>query len=241
MTRNIFTAMVFLALVVPATAQETPSWSVAFNLGTDVALTGNVHDSGSGSVLALPTTVESRTYDNIYGKPLTWSADLGYMVSPTGEVRARVFRTSGEAERIQVGNVATLPLFAKFDSYTTLGVDVGDRQYLTRNDSPIIPFAGASVGLLNVDKIRSTFSVPAASVVLSDVSMYDSTMALSFAVSAGVMIPFGSNFGIQGGIDFRWHGDLNPVDGLAGSGLEPINDKSRRWSMPVTVGAVVRF
>jgi hypothetical protein len=42
-------------------------------------------------------------------------------------------------------------------------------------------------------------------------------------------------------VDFRWYGDLTPVDGLAGTGLESINDESRRWSMPLTVGAVFRF
>lgn len=71
--------------------------------------------------------------------------------------------------------------------------------------------------------------------------MYDASTVLAFAVSAGALVPIGPNFGIQGGVDFRWHGDLNPVDGLAGTGLERINDKSRRWSMPLTVGAVVRF
>jgi hypothetical protein len=51
----------------------------------------------------------------------------------------------------------------------------------------------------------------------------------------------GSTFGIQAGVDFRWHGDLEPIDGLAGTGLEAINDETRRWSMPITVGAVIRF
>lgn len=87
----------------------------------------------------------------------------------------------------------------------------------------------------------STFSVPAGNVVLRGVAMYDSSTVLAFAVSAGALIPIGAHVGIQGGADVQWHGDLNPVDGLAGTGLERLNDESRRWSMPLTIGALVRF
>jgi uncharacterized protein (TIGR01777 family) len=34
---------------------------------------------------------------------------------------------------------------------------------------------------------------------------------------------------------------LHDLDGLAGTGLESINDESRRWSMPITGGITVRF
>ncbi len=236
----LFAAAAMLAITVPAAAQS-PRWSVAFNVGADIPLSGNVHDGGTGRVLNLPTTVESRDYNDIYGTPFTWSADFGYLATPSSEVRARVFRTRGEADHVQVGNVASLPLFAEFDPYTALGMDVGLRQYLTSSSSSVRPFAGASLGFLRTDTINGTFTVPAANVVLRDVAMYDSSTVLTFAVSAGALVPIGPNFGIQAGVDFRWHGDLDPVDGLAGTGLERINDESRRWSMPLTVGAVFRF
>ena len=34
---------------------------------------------------------------------------------------------------------------------------------------------------------------------------------------------------------------VGDLDGLAGTGLEGINDESRRWSMPITGGITVRF
>ena len=46
---------------------------------------------------------------------------------------------------------------------------------------------------------------------------------------------------IQGGIEFKWQGDAEDNDGLAGTGLESINDESRRWSLPVTGGITFRF
>jgi hypothetical protein len=229
-----------MAMAAPAAAQS-PRWSVAFNVGGDVPLSGNVHAGGTGRVLNLPTTVQARDYGDIYGTPFTWSADVGFLAAPNGEIRARVFRTSADASRVQVGDVATLPLFAEFDPYKALGMDAGYRQYLTGTDSMVRPYAGAHLGFLRTDTINGTFSVPAAGVVLNDVPMYDTSTVVTFAFSAGAMVPIGRSFGIQGGVDFRWHGDLKAVDGLAGTGLESINDESRRWSMPLTVGAVVRF
>ena len=227
------------AMAAPAAAQTPPRFSVSFDAGVDVALSGDVHGAGKGTVLGLPTTVEARTYGDIYGTPFTWAASFGYRFASNTEFRTRVFRTAGVAEQVQVGDVATLPLFAQFDDYTALGVDFGVRQYY--GSSKLQPFAGASVGFVSVDEINGTFTVPAASVVLPGVAMYDKSSVLTFALSGGVFIPLGANFGIQGGVDFRWIDDLKPVDGLAGTGLEGINDKSRRWSMPVTVGAVFRF
>jgi hypothetical protein len=240
MRQQILAFVGFVVLAAPAAAQ-TPRWSVAFNLGGDLPLSGNVHDGGSGRVLTLPTTVQSRDYSDVYGSLFTWSADVGFLVGPASEVRARVFRTAGDATRLQVGDVATLPLFAQFDPYAAVGMDAGFRQYLTGSESRVRPYAGASFGFLRADTINGTFSVPAASVVLSDVPMYESSTVPTFAISAGAMVPLGRHLGVQGGIDLRWHGDLSAVDGLAGTGLEAINDESRRWSMPVTAGVVVRF
>jgi len=43
------------------------------------------------------------------------------------------------------------------------------------------------------------------------------------------------------GVGFKWQGDATDLDGLAGTGLESINDESLRWSMPITGGITVRF
>jgi hypothetical protein len=241
MTRHfLMAAALSTTLALPAAAQTNP-WSLAFNAGADLPLWGDVHGAGTGRVLNLSTTVESRTYDDIYGKPFTWSVDLGYLATPTGEVRARFSRTNGKADRIQVGDVAALALFAEFEEYVAVGVDFGYRQYLAGDTSPVRPFVGGSVGFVRVDEINATFTVPAASVVLANVPMYSSSTVPALAVSTGAQFAVGARFGLQVGVDFRWQGDLEPVDGLAGTGLEPINDESRRWSMPITAGAVVRF
>lgn len=58
--------------------------------------------------------------------------------------------------------------------------------------------------------------------------MTGSSTVLMFAASGGVTYPLGGTFERQGGVDVPWHGDLDPVEGLAGTGLESTNDETRR-------------
>ena len=221
-----------------ARAQSNP-WSVSFDLGTQIALSGDVHGGGSGTVLNLPTQVQARSYGDIYGNDFYWAAGLGYRVGEAGEIRVQGSYTSNPADRLQVGTVANLPLFALFEDYKAFGMDFGFRQYF--GSATARPYVGAGGGFVRVDKIQSEFSVPAAGVVLSNVNMYDTSVVPSFGAGGGVQINLSDRFAVQGGLEFRWQGDAKDLDGLAGTGLESINDESRRWSMPITGGITVRF
>jgi len=221
-----------------AHAQSNP-WSVSFDLGTQIALSGDVHGGGSGTVLNLPTQVQARSYGDVYGNGFYWAAGLGYRVGDAGEIRVQGSYTTNPADRLQVGTVANLPLFALFDDYKAFGMDFGYRQYF--GTARIRPYVGAGGGFVRVDKIQSEFSVPAAGVVLSNVNMYDTSVVPSVGAGGGVQINLSDRFAVQGGVDFRWQGDAKDLDGLAGTGLESINDESRRWSMPITGGITVRF
>src|ERR1044072_2484799 len=90
-----------------------------------------------------------------------------------GELRVQGSYTSNPADRIQVGSVAGLPLFGLFDDYTAFGMDFGYRQYF--GGAMARPYVGGSVGFVRLGEIQSEFSVPAASVVLSNVPFYDSS------------------------------------------------------------------
>jgi hypothetical protein len=218
-------------------AQSNP-WSVSFDLATQVALSGDVHGGGLGSVLSLPTQVQARSYGDIYGKGY-WAAGLGYRVGEAGEIRVQGSYRDHAADRLQVGSVAGLPLFAAFDDYKAFGMDFGYRQYF--GTAKARPYVGAGGGFVRVDKIQSEFSVPAAGVVLSNVNMYDTSVVPSVGAGGGVQIDLSDRFAVQGGVEFKWQGDAKDLDGLAGTGLESINDESRRWSMPITGGITVRF
>jgi hypothetical protein len=228
-----------LALSAGEVRAQSHPWSVSFDAGTQIALSGNVHDGGSGTVLNLPTQVQARTYKDVYGHGFYWAAGLGYRLGAAGELRVQGSYTANPADRLQVGTVAGLPLLALFDDYEAFGMDFGYRQYV--GAAKVRPFVGVSGGFVRVNEIQSEFSVPAAGVVLPNVNMYDTSIVPSFGVNGGVQIDLSERFAVQGGIDVKWQGDATDLDGLAGTGLERINDKSRRWSMPITGGITVRF
>lgn len=230
-----------LAIVAAATAASAQDSRVvvSFDAGGQVPVSGDVHGAGSGRVLNLPTQVSARSYGDVYGTGFYWAAGLGYRVTTLGEIRVQGSYTSNPAERLQVGTVAGLPLFGLFDDYKAFGMDFGYRQYLT--GGTMQPFVGGSVGFTRLSSVQSEFSVPAAGVVLSDVDFLDSSTVASFGGNAGVLINVSSRLAFQGGVEFRWHGDAEDLDGLAGTGLEPINDEARRWAMPITAGVTVKF
>jgi hypothetical protein len=243
MNKFISTSLPMTALLIAfsagnARAQSGP-WSVSFDLGTQSAVSGNVHSAGTGVVLGLPTQVQAKSYGDIYGTGFHWGAGLGYRVNKNGEIRVQGGYTNNAADKVQVGTVANLPLFALFDNYKAFAMDFGYRQYF--GTAMAHPYVGANGGFVHVGKIQSEFSVPAANVVLPNVNMYDSSVVPSFGFGGGVQVDISHNLAFQGGIDFKWQGDLKASDGLAGTGLENINNESRRWSLPVTAGLTVRF
>jgi len=243
MKRITFVSLPVAALVValsPVEAQaQSDRWSVSFDLGAQVALSGDLHGGGAGTVLNLPTQVQARSYGDIYGNGFYWAAGLGYRLGATGEFRVQGSYTDNPADRLQVGTVASLPLFGLFDNYSAFGMDFGYRQYF--GNAMARPYVGASAGFVRVDRIQSEFSVPDAGVVLPNVDMYDSSLVPGLGFGGGVQINLSERFAVQGGVEFKWQGDATDIDGLAGTGLESINDESRRWSMPITGGITVRF
>jgi opacity protein-like surface antigen len=228
-----------LASVPTVRAQSSSPWSISFDLGTQVALDGIVHDGGTGTVLGLPTQVGARSYEDVYESKFAWAAGVGYRIGPMGELRVQGSYTKTPAERLQVGDVAGLPLLGLFDDYQAFGMDFGYRQYFSNR--AIRPFVGAAAGFVRLEAVTSEFSVPAAGVVLSGVDFLASSTVPSLTFGGGVQYDVSRRVALQAGADVRWHGDAADLDGLAGTGLESINDTSRRWSMPVTGGVTVRF
>jgi len=233
-------ALIVAAAPAFAQAPEKP-WSVSFDLGTERSLSGDLHGGASGTVLGLPTQVGARTYDDIYGMGFQWTAGLGYAVTSSGEVRAQFSWAKGSAERLKVGTVANLDLFGLFDDDKSMSVEVGYRQYVGGSDRRVRPYVGIFGGVSRVDAIQAEFTVPAANVTLSNVDMYEKSTLPVFGASAGLQAKLSDALSLQVGADLRWRKDLSPKDGLAGTGLERINDESRRWSLPISAGLTIRF
>jgi hypothetical protein len=242
--RRRFTMLGLIALLASpagAAAQDDGlkgQWSFTFSAGAGIPAGGNVHDGGTGTVLGLPTTVESRSYSDVYDPGFRWNADLGYGVSRTIEVFGRFEWKRAESDELSVGNVAGLDLRGKFATYTSYAFDGGIR-WIADVGSAAKPYFALVGGVAVVDAIPSTFSVPAAGVVLTDTPFYDDSIVPTVGGDVGVLFSVSPTIGIGAEVGLRYHAALSDVEGLAGTGLENINDVGDRWSVPIS--GVVRF
>jgi outer membrane protein W len=232
-----------LAAIVPAAASAegiAGRWSVSIQGGTDVEVNGDVHDGGSGTVLTLPTSVEARSFGDVYDPGFRAQASIGYGIGPRSEVFLRGSYYQMGSQTLQVGTVAGLVLNADFADYTEWGTELGYRYYFNA-DRAFKPYVAGVAGLRFVSELPSTFSVPAAGVVLSDVPFYDSSTVGVFGGDLGFSYDLSKSvsLGIEAGL--RYQTGLSDLEGLAGTGLETINDVGSRWSVPVLATVTFRF
>jgi hypothetical protein len=215
-------------------------WSLALQGGTDLELSGEVHDGGSGTVLDLQTQVEARSFGDVYDPGFRGQLEIGYGVSRASEVFVRGTYYKMSSNTLQVGTVAGLVLDADFSEYKEWGGELGYRRYF-RADKPFKLYVGGSAGLRFVSELPSTFSVPAAGVVLNDVPFYDSSTVGVFGLDLGASYDLSPKVALGLETGPRYQTGLGDLDGLAGTGLETINDTGSRWSMPIVATLRLRF
>jgi hypothetical protein len=241
--RRTLAAIAAAAVLFPAVGRAEGlkgRWSVALQGGTDLELSGNVHEGGSGRVLGLPTNVEARSFGDIYDPSFRGQLAIGYGVGSQSEIFLRGSYYKMQSTTLQVGSVAGLQLNADFADYKEYGVEAGFRYYFTA-DKAFKPYFGVAGGIRMVSELPSTFSVPAANVVLPDVPFFDSSTVGVIGADIGFTYDLSENvaLGIETGP--RYQTGLKELEGLAGTGLEPINDTGSRFSMPILATIAFRF
>jgi hypothetical protein len=238
MSTFVLAAALSAAPAVAAAQGIQGAWSFTFSGGAAVPTGGEFHEGGQGTVLGLPTTVNSKTTSDVYDPGIGWRAGVGYGVSRNVELFGEFAWGRAEASELSVGNVASLDLRAKFGDYTSYGANAGMRYHLMP-ESRVSPYVGALAGFRRVEAIPGTFSVPAAGVTLTDVPFFDDSTVPVFGGDFGVLFAVSERvrLGVEGGV--RYHTDLEQVEGLAGTGLENLNDAGSSWSVPIS--GVVRF
>jgi len=242
-----FKSMAFgLLLTVAATplwAQEGSvkgTWSFTAHGGLDLDLAGKVHDAGTGTVLTLPTTVMEKGYADIYKTPLRWRLEMGYGVTDRVELLADLLYSKVSSDEVTVGNVAGLDLKAKFADYKEMGWSLGARYFFTDSET-VKPNVAVWATMSWLDAIPSTFSVPAAEVVLEDTPFYDKSIVYGGGVDLGVQYKVASHLYLGVSAGLRYQTGPKALEGLAGTGLENLNDVGSRVYAPVAVSAVLRF
>ena len=233
--RCVLTALLLLAPAA-ALAQEEGvrgRWSVTLTGGASMPAGGEFHEGGRGTVLGLPTSVDAKKTGDVFDPGFGWRAGVGYGVSPNVEMFGDFAWKRAKASEISVGNVASLDLRAAFGDYTSYGMDAGMRYHFAPG-SRVAPYLSALAGFRRVEAIPGTFSVPAAGVTLRDTPFFDDSTVPVFGGDLGVLFPVSARVGLGVEAGIRYHTDLTQIEGLAGTGLENLNDAGSGWSVPIS-------
>lgn len=242
MFKTVVVAVITLAVTSPVAAQGTAEerWSVSFGAGTVPTVSGIYHEGGTGRVLNLPTQVQERDWSDIYNNGFAMRAGVGYAVTTQLDVTGSFLYARHDAEELSVGTVAGLDLLSQFGHYRDWGIEGGIRWHFAP-DATVNPYIAVAAGVRRIDAMPATFRVPAAGVVLANTPFYDESTVPTFGGDFGVQFAVAPRvrLGVEAGL--RWTGDLSDIEGLAGTGLENLNDSSRRWTVPVLGTISVRF
>jgi opacity protein-like surface antigen len=131
--------------------------------------------------------------------------------------------------------------YGQYQDYQSFGLDVGFRRYANGLDAKLRPYAEGTVGLGFVDETDIVLVAPTANLAGNATDFDDRTTALTLGANAGLLWQLAERFGVFGQLGVRWVSGMSEVDGLQGTGLETINDKSARWTLSFLVGVRARF
>ena len=244
--KRVIVALAMLAaLGLAPAAQAQPSildyrWSFDVGLGWDNSVSGNINSGAIGSLDGQTVVVTPNSYSDVYGTGFHLRFGGGYLIDEISEVRAVFTYQSLSADLTEMGDFGVSTLYGQYDKYKSFGLDVGFRRYFDVKPN-VRPYVEGTIGLGFITEIDVVLSAPAANFTGRATDFYDRTAAFAFAGNAGVLWQLSERVGAYGQFGLRWMSGLSQIDNLAGTGLETINDDSSRWTLPIMVGARVRF
>ena len=229
----------------PDTLRNRLTFSVLF--GWDNQFSGKVIKEADGRTSGgAPIRLDETTYDEVYGRIGVFKLGVGYRTTPRTEAVLNFVYSSSDAseDATRVGTVGTtpIPLDVIFTEYQYWGFEGGQRWFFAR--TRFTPFVGYLVGINRLQDIRATFvNVPAnllPGLAAQDGKMFEKSWAFSLGPTGGVLIGVGP-FEVMAETQLRFMGGLSDVDWLVEEGLRDVNSESSRWSLPILVGARIRF
>jgi hypothetical protein len=238
-------AVVFCTLACTAAdagAQTPPSpWSAEASLGWDIGLSGDLLAAGIGTLNGVPVVFQSQPFDDVYGNGVLLQFSGGYRLDDINELRAQVSYQQVGADVVGLGTAGAFDLFATFDDYHAWSIEAGGRHYFAPSTERWRPYGGASIGVSIISEIDGVLASPQAGLERYVTDLYDGTAAFTFGLNGGVLYSLNDRFDLNGQLGLRYNSGLSAIDNLAGTGLEDVNDKSARWTMPLTFGIRVKF
>lgn len=232
-----------LLVATEARAQQASQsrWSADVSVGWDIGLSGDFLAAGIGTLNNLPVVFQSQPFDKVYGNGVMWQFAGGYMLDDFTEIRAQFSYQHVGADVTPLGTAGTFPLVATFADYKAASIEAGARRYFVAPVEHVRPYAGAMIGVSIIPEIDGVFASPEAGLARYATDLYDGTAAFTFGVNGGALYEINQRFDLTGQLGFRYNSGLSAIDALKGTGLENVNDKSSRWTMPITFGVRVKF
>ena len=227
-----------------AHAQTTPAespWSIDVGVGWDNVISGNINSSGIGTINNQAVVIKSNTYEDVYGTGLHLRAGGGYALNDNTEVNGMfVFQSLDADEVTPMGDIGVSNLYGQYTDYQTFGLDVGLRRYMNLSSS-LRAYGEGAIGIGFVDKTDVTLVAPTANLSRDANDFYDQTAAWALGTNFGLLYQTGGRLGFYGQLGLRWMSGMAEIDDLEGTGLDDINNKSSRWTLPFVGGVRVGF
>jgi hypothetical protein len=221
--------------------------TVSVLAGWDNSFSGKMIQQATGKTTGgAPINLNETSFDDVYGRIGMFKLGVGYRTTPRTEAVLNFVWSSSDAtsEATTIGTVGNpqIPLQVNFTSYKYWGFEGGQRWYFAR--TRFTPFVGYLVGINRNQDLRGTFvNVPlnlTPGLAAQDGKFFEKSWAFSLGPTAGVLIGVGP-FEVMAETQFRFMGGLSDVDWLVEEGLRDINSESSRWSIPLLLGARIRF
>jgi hypothetical protein len=231
------------AQTVVATSPQTgqSSWNAEASVGWDVNVSGAFLAAGIGTLEQSAAVINAQSFGDVYGTGVLWQFGGGYMVDEINEVRGQVSYQRAGSDIVNLGTANGTDLVATFDDYKSWTIEAGYRHFFATRDVRLRPYGGATVGVAIINEIDAVFAAPQGGITRSATDFYDGTAALSFGVNAGALYAVNNRYDFHAQFGLRFNSGLSQIDSLRGTGLEGINDKSSRWTLPISIGIRVNF
>lgn len=185
--------------------------------------------------------ITNNTYNDVHGAGLNLRLGGGYMFNERTEARVTFTFQSLDADfLVPAGDIGVSNLYAEFSDYQSFGMEFGLRQY-GRLTPKLQAYGEGTIGVGFIDKLDVTLIAPGANLMGFANDFYDQTAAFMMGAAGGLMIQTGEKVDVFVQLGLRYVSGMAEIDDLAGTGLDNINDKSARWTLPFIAGVRFRF
>ena len=128
-----------------------------------------------------------------------------------------------------MGDIGVSKLYGQYTDYQSFGLDVGLRRYL-RSMTGSARYGRRTIGMAFVDETRRDPRGAGSQPAGNATDFYDKTAAFTLG---GIGVSSGdAEVDVFTQVGLRWVTGMSDMERLEGTGLETINDKSSRWTMP---------